>query len=102
MKIESSNYTVATVQNDTQRATNNGDAKAAAVQPVSAAGAQNSTVSLSSMSALGESSGSDIDAVKVESIKAALRDGSYKIDSGNIADGMLSTARDLLQARSRV
>ncbi|MDR5748603.1 flagellar biosynthesis anti-sigma factor FlgM [Caballeronia sp. LZ029] len=101
MKIESSNYTVATVQSDTQRATNNGDAKAA-VQPVSAAGAQNSTVSLSSMSALGESSGSDIDTAKVESIKAALRDGSYKIDSGNIADGMLSTARDLLQARSRI
>lgn len=101
MKIESSNYTVATVQNDTQRATNSGDAKGA-VQPVSAAGAQNSTVSLSSMSALGKSSGSDIDTAKVESIKAALRDGSYKIDSGNIADGMLSTARDLLQARSRV
>lgn len=96
MKIESSNYTVATVQSDTQRATKG------AVQSVNAAGALNSTVNLSSMSALGESSGSDIDTAKVESIKAALRDGSYKIDSGNIADGMLSTARDLLQARSRI
>lgn len=53
------------------------------------------------MSALRASSISDIDTAKVESIKAALRDGSYTIDSGRIADGMLSTARDLLQTRKR-
>ncbi|KND60880.1 Negative regulator of flagellin synthesis [Candidatus Burkholderia verschuerenii] len=104
MKIDSSNNsTLAALQNGAQRATNNSDAKSAvgAVQQVSAAGAQNSTVNLSSMFALSTSGGSDIDSAKVESIKAALRDGSYKIDSGKIADGMLSTARDLLQTRTR-
>ncbi|SPB17698.1 flagellar biosynthesis protein FlgM [Caballeronia novacaledonica] len=100
MKIESISYTLASAQNDAQRATNNGDAKSA-VQAVSAAGAQNSTVNLSSMAALGKSSDADIDTAKVESIKAALRDGSYKIDSASIADGMLSTARDLLQGKAR-
>jgi negative regulator of flagellin synthesis FlgM len=37
----------------------------------------------------------------VESIKQALRDGTYKIDSGKIADGMLDTARELLQKVTR-
>ncbi|KMY86067.1 Negative regulator of flagellin synthesis [Candidatus Paraburkholderia calva] len=99
MKIDSTTNTLATLQNRAPRATNNSDAKGA-VQQVSAAGAQNSTVNLSSMSALRTSGGSDIDTAKVESIRAALRDGSY-IDSDKIADGMLSTARDLLQTRTR-
>jgi negative regulator of flagellin synthesis FlgM len=103
MKIDSTNNTLAALQNGAQRATTSSDAKAAvgAVQQVSATGAQNSTVNLSSMSALRTSSSDDIDTAKVASIKAALRDGSYKIDSGKIADGMLSTARDLLQTRTR-
>lgn len=103
MKIEPSNSTLATVANGAQRATNGGDAKQAvgAVQPVSAAGAQSSTVSLSSVSAVRTPSGSDIDTAQVESIKAALRDGTYKIDSSKIADAMLSSARELLQPKSR-
>ncbi|MFL9933729.1 flagellar biosynthesis anti-sigma factor FlgM [Paraburkholderia sp. RL18-103-BIB-C] len=99
MKIESSYYRLAALQNGAQRATNNSDAKGAveSTQQVSAAGAQNSTMNLSSMSAPRTSSDSDIDTAKVESIKATLRDGSYTIDSGKIADGVLNTARDLLQ-----
>ena len=58
-------------------------------------------MSLSPLSTdLRASNASDIDTAKVESIKAAIRDGSLKIDSGKIADGMLSTARDLLQTRT--
>jgi negative regulator of flagellin synthesis FlgM len=104
MKIESgSNTTLAGLQNGLQRASTNGDAKGAVgtVQQTGATGANNSTVNLSSMSTLRSANGSDIDTAKVESIKAALRDGSYQIDSGKIADGMLSTARDLLQTRTR-
>ncbi|WP_233858807.1 flagellar biosynthesis anti-sigma factor FlgM [Paraburkholderia sp. HD33-4] len=103
MKIESANYPLATPQNAAQRAMISSDANDAveSAQQGSAAGAQNPTISLSSMSALRTSSDSDIDTAKVESIKAALRDGSYKVDSGKIADGMLSTARDLLQTTSR-
>jgi negative regulator of flagellin synthesis FlgM len=33
-------------------------------------------------------------------MKAALRDGSYSIDSGKIADGLLGNARDLLQTKT--
>lgn len=102
MKIESSNYPLAAPQTGAQAATNHSDAKGAvdAAQQVSA-DAQNSTVILSSMSALRTPGDSDIDTAKVESIKAALRDGSYKIDSGKIADGLLGNARDLLQTTTR-
>lgn len=99
MKIESGNYPLAAPQSGARGATVNNDTEGAveSVQPVSAADAQHSTVSLSSMSAVHTPGDSDIDTAKVESIKAALRDGSYTIDSGKIADGMLSHARDLLQ-----
>ncbi|OLL28020.1 flagellar biosynthesis anti-sigma factor FlgM [Burkholderia sp. SRS-W-2-2016] len=103
MKIESGNNTYAVLQNGAPRATNPGDENsgAGAVPPVNAAGAQTQTVDLSSTSSLRTSSESDIDTAAVESIKAALRDGSYRIDAGKIANGMLSSARDLLQTTGR-
>ncbi|CAD6554098.1 flagellar biosynthesis anti-sigma factor FlgM [Paraburkholderia metrosideri] len=99
MKIESSNYALAAPQNGAQGAPNSSDPEGAVEsgQQVNAADAENSTVNLSTMSALRTPGDSDIDTTKVESIKAALRDGSYQIDSGKIADGLLGTARDLLQ-----
>jgi negative regulator of flagellin synthesis FlgM len=103
MKIESGQSALATPHNGAQRATNNGDTNGAveSVQQTGAANTQNSAVNLSSMSALRTSNGSDIDTAKVESTKAALRDGTYQIDAGKIADGMLSSARDLLQTKAR-
>jgi negative regulator of flagellin synthesis FlgM len=53
------------------------------------------------MSALRSFSDPDIDTAKVESIKAELRQGTYKIDSGKIADGALNAARELLQTTTR-
>ncbi|WP_040052893.1 flagellar biosynthesis anti-sigma factor FlgM [Caballeronia concitans] len=103
MKIESkSNTTLASLQDGAQRASQ-GDAKTAATtapaNDVKAGGT--STVSLSTLSSdLRASNGSDIDTAKVESIKAAIRDGSLKMDTSKIADGILSTARDLLQTRT--
>jgi negative regulator of flagellin synthesis FlgM len=103
MKIESGNTNLAGLQSQTgvQR-TSNSDANgaASAVQKVSATGAQQSTVNLSALASLRSSGSGDIDTAKVESIKAALKDGSYKIDAGKVADGMLGTARDLLQTRT--
>ena len=100
MKIESSNNTLARLQTGTVRATSGIDTQESvgAVQNVSAAAESSSTVSLSTLQA---TSGADIDTAAVESIKAALRDGTYQIDSGKIADGMISTARDLQQTRIR-
>jgi negative regulator of flagellin synthesis FlgM len=103
VKIETnSNTTLAGLQDGPQRASQS-DAKGAAstVQSSGASAAKNSTVSLSSLSSdLRASNGSDIDTAKVESIKAAIRDGSLKMDTSKIADGILSTARDLLQTRT--
>ncbi|SAL18032.1 anti-sigma-28 factor FlgM [Caballeronia turbans] len=103
VKIESnSNTTLAGLQDNLQRASQN-DAKGAAgtVQQSGTGTATNSTVSLSPLSTdLRASNGSDIDTAKVESIKAAIRDGSLKMDTSKIADGILSTARDLLQTRT--
>ena len=103
VKIESnSNTTLAGLQDNLQRPSQN-DAKGAAstVQSSGANPAANSTVSLSSLSSdLRAANGSDIDTAKVESIKAAIRDGSLTMDPGKIADGILSTARELLQTRT--
>jgi flagellar biosynthesis anti-sigma factor FlgM len=46
------------------------------------------------------SGSADIDTAHVESIKQAIKDGTLQIDSGKIADGVLSTARELLQNKS--
>lgn len=103
VKIESnSNNTLAGLQDTLQRAPQS-DAKSAAgsAQQAGASAASNSTVSLSPLSSdLRASQGSDVDAAKVASIKAAIADGSLKMDTSKIADGILNTARDLLQTRT--
>jgi negative regulator of flagellin synthesis FlgM len=96
MKIDSSNNSLAVLETTGVRKAGKIDAQSA-VQQASAA---SSTVNLSSMSALHASKASDIDTAKVEAIKAALRNGTYKIDSGKVADGMLNSVRDMLQTRA--
>lgn len=39
----------------------------------------------------------DIDTAKVERIIQAIRQGEYQMDAGRIADGLLSSAKDLLK-----
>ena len=67
-------------------------------------GSGDASVSLSGLSqhlrSLAASGSADIDTAHVESIKQAIKDGSLKIDSGKIADGVLNTARELLQSKS--
>ena len=103
VKIDSnSNTSLVALQEGTQRASQ-ADAKGAvsSTQQSGTNSVPESTVSLSPLSTdLRTSNGSDIDTAKVESIKAAIRDGSLKIDSGKIADGILGTARDLLQSKT--
>lgn len=36
------------------------------------------------------------DAEKVEAIKTAIRDGQFKVNSEKVADGLISTVKDLL------
>ncbi|ACC73708.1 flagellar biosynthesis anti-sigma factor FlgM [Paraburkholderia phymatum] len=100
MKIESSNNSITIHRPGAVRATNDAEAQGAvgAVRKTDAPLSGSSTVSLST---LPTASDADIDTAQVESIKAALRDGTYTVDSSKIADGMMSNARDLLQTVSR-
>jgi len=85
-----------------RRSTNtSADYAGGTVQEADAVAADSSAVTLSSASVLRQSSATDIDTDKVAAIKAALRDGSYIIDSGSIADGMLGMARELMQKEPR-
>jgi negative regulator of flagellin synthesis FlgM len=69
-----------------------------------ASGSGDASVSLSGLSqhlrSLAASGSADIDTAHVESIKQAIKDGTLQIDSGKIADGVLSTARELLQSKT--
>jgi negative regulator of flagellin synthesis FlgM len=69
--------------------------------PVSSGGGAAADVSLSALAghlqSLAASGSADVDTGHVESIKQAIRDGSLKIDASKIADGVLETARSLLQ-----
>ncbi|MDQ7979098.1 flagellar biosynthesis anti-sigma factor FlgM [Paraburkholderia sp. SARCC-3016] len=106
MKVDSStNPNLAPLGNGVQRgqqgeAAAAGAATARTPAPSSSGGAA-ADVSLSALAghlqALGASSPADIDTAHVESIKQAIRDGSLKIDASKIADGVLETARSLLQ-----
>ncbi|MFT4506396.1 flagellar biosynthesis anti-sigma factor FlgM [Caballeronia sp. 15711] len=108
MKIDSSNTSqIAALQEAAQQRAAQADAQPTSTtggttSSTGGAGSSNSTVSLSALSTDLRTSGSsaDIDTAKVASIKAALNDGSYKVDSGKIADGMLSSARELIQTNT--
>jgi negative regulator of flagellin synthesis FlgM len=77
---------------------------ASTAAPATASGSGDASVSLSGLSqhlrSLAASGSADIDTAHVESIKQAIKDGTLQIDSGKIADGVLSTARELLQNKS--
>ncbi|RQS19819.1 flagellar biosynthesis anti-sigma factor FlgM [Burkholderia sp. Bp8998] len=89
--------------------TGNGAARAqsgaASSSPAQAADAGSTggdtTVNLSGLSgqlrSLSGSGSADIDTALVQSIKDALNNGTLTIDVNKIADGVLNTARDLLQ-----
>ena len=104
VKIDSSNTSqIVALQEAAQQRATQADAQATSTTggTTSSTGGSNSTVSLSALSTDLRTSGSaDIDTAKVASIKAALNDGSYKVDSGKIADGMLSSARELMQTNT--
>ncbi|MFC0338512.1 anti-sigma-28 factor, FlgM family [Kushneria avicenniae] len=38
----------------------------------------------------------DIDTVRVNELRQAIRDGSFEVDTGKIADGLIASAQELL------
>jgi negative regulator of flagellin synthesis FlgM len=105
VKIDSSNTSqLAALQETAQQRAAQADAQAASptdTPATSTSGGSNSKVSLSALSTdLRTSSSADIDTAKVASIKASIQDGSYRVDSGKVADGMLSSVRDVMKTQS--
>lgn len=60
-------------------------------------------VQISTASAQLSKSGSDapIDSARIAEIKAAIAEGRFKINAGAIADGLIDTARSLLQSQRK-
>ena len=90
-------------QSDATSANSNAQS-AGTTSQTTTSGSGDASVSLSGLSqhlrSLAASGSADIDTAHVESIKAAIKDGSLKIDSSKIADGVLNTARELLQSKT--
>jgi negative regulator of flagellin synthesis FlgM len=109
VKVDSStNSSLTPLNNGVQRgqqgdpaAAGTNAARTSASAPVASSGGAAADVSLSALAShlqnVAASGSADIDTAHVESIKQAIRDGSLKIDSSKIADGVLETARGLLQ-----
>jgi negative regulator of flagellin synthesis FlgM len=91
-------------QSDATTANSNAKSASTPSQTTSSSGSGDASVSLSGLSqhlrSLAASGSADIDTAHVESIKAAIKDGSLTIDSSKIADGVLNTARELLQSKT--
>jgi negative regulator of flagellin synthesis FlgM len=62
----------------------------------SAASATGQSVSLASPELLASGRGADFNVEKVESLKSAIADGTFKINSSAISDRLLNMARELL------
>lgn len=105
MKIDStttsSTRTLTPASGGAARTSSGTAASADASSTQSGAAASDTSVSLSGLSStlrsLAASGSADIDVAHVEAIRDAIKNGSLSIDTGKIADGILQTARDLLQ-----
>ncbi len=77
-------------------------ANASANQSTRSAGV---AVSMSSMARglekMDRNTQADVDMQKVQSVRAAIQDGSYKVDAEAIADKLLANAQDMLPRVSR-
>ncbi|AEA62339.1 MULTISPECIES: flagellar biosynthesis anti-sigma factor FlgM [Burkholderia] len=102
MKIDSTPATnVRPASSDAASSRSQAAAPAAPVADAAPATGGDANVNLSSVStnlqSLASSGSADIDTAKVASIRDAIRNGSLSIDTGKIADGILQTARELVQ-----
>ncbi|MEI6002477.1 flagellar biosynthesis anti-sigma factor FlgM [Paraburkholderia bengalensis] len=107
MKVDSTTHSGLQSLKDGLQRTQQGEAAATggAGASTAAGSAGDANVNLSGLSSqlhsLASAGASDIDTAHVESIKQAIKDGTLTIDSGKIADGVLATARELLQKNSQ-
>ena len=102
MKIDSSSTSqIAAVKDAAEKRAAQTDTQASTGSSATTSTSATQEVNLSALSTdLRTSSASDVDTAKVASIKAALANGTYTPDSSKIADGMLSSAAELLQPKT--
>lgn len=67
----------------------------------SAGSAAEVKLSAASAQLSGASSGAPIDGARIAEIKLAISEGRFQVNAEAIADGLLSTARDLLQSQRK-
>ncbi|HEX7684749.1 MAG TPA: flagellar biosynthesis anti-sigma factor FlgM [Trinickia sp.] len=106
MKVDSTSTSNLSSPKGGVQGTRQGGQAAASAAPMGAGAASaqgpggDASVSLSALSSqlrsLAASGEADIDVAHVESIKQAIADGTLTMDASKIADGILSTARELL------
>lgn len=98
MKINSANDAAQTAALGAARNERAGTAARSAsngpASPVAAASGVPVTVSASARSLEVVSAGSGIDEAKVAAVKASIADGSFKVNSGAIADKLLANAQE--------
>ncbi|MBV8617961.1 MAG: flagellar biosynthesis anti-sigma factor FlgM [Curvibacter sp.] len=75
------------------------------VQGTAGSGGSSSSVSVSSLAqslstGTGLEGGSDVDMDKVQTMRAAIQNGSFQVNAGAIADKLLSNAQDLMRSQS--
>lgn len=58
-------------------------------------------ISAASAQLAGASSGAPVDGARIAEIKLAISEGRFKINAEAIADGLIDTARDLLQSQRK-
>ncbi|MHB1332870.1 MAG: flagellar biosynthesis anti-sigma factor FlgM [Sulfuriferula sp.] len=103
MKINDSKKPISLPLGQTPASAGNKTEKAGAgAAPTPATGAlkSSSTSSAQLQSLQGAIASSEVfDAGKVEAIKSAIADGKFKVNAEKVADGLLTTVKNLLQAR---
>ncbi|MFA7279796.1 MAG: flagellar biosynthesis anti-sigma factor FlgM [Sterolibacterium sp.] len=67
----------------------------------SAGSAAEVKLSAASAQLAGASSGAPIDSARIAEIKQAISEGRFTVNADAIADGLINTARDLLQAQRK-
>jgi len=67
-------------------------------RPAAASAAPVRTAAVASQARLPSTTG-DFDAGRVAEIRDSIRAGSYRVDTARIADGLLSTVRDLVERK---
>lgn len=86
--------------NQTVTFVNNGSSAPAVASTKSSAPASASAPATPAVSNQARLTSSDFDAARVAEIRESIRAGRYQVDTAKIADGLLSTVRDLLDRKT--